>query len=75
MELAERIYELVRPTAESLGYSLVRVQVSGRQRLRLQIMAERADDQPMMIDDCANSEPGDVSRTGCRGPDRFGLHA
>ena len=53
MELAERIYELVRPTAESLGYSLVRVQVSGRQRLRLQIMAERADDQPMMIDDCA----------------------
>ncbi|MBL8667584.1 MAG: ribosome maturation factor RimP [Rhodospirillales bacterium] len=53
MELADRIYELVRPTAESLGYALVRVQVSGRQRVRLQIMAERADDQPMMVDDCA----------------------
>lgn len=53
MELADRIYELVRPTAESLGYSLVRVQVSGKQRLRLQIMAERADDRPMVIDDCA----------------------
>lgn len=53
MELADRIYELVRPTAESLGYALVRVQVSGRQRVRLQIMAERTDDQPMMVDDCA----------------------
>ena len=53
MELADRIYELVRPTAESLCYALVRVQVSGRQRVRLQIMAERTDDQPMMVDDCA----------------------
>jgi ribosome maturation factor RimP len=53
MELADRIVELVRPTIEGLGYLLVRVQVSGRQRLRLQIMAERADDQPMMVDDCA----------------------
>lgn len=53
MELADRIVELVRPTIEGLGYLLVRVQVSGRQRVRLQIMAERADDQPMMVDDCA----------------------
>lgn len=53
MELADRIYELVRPTAESLGFALVRVQVSGKQRLRLQIMAERTDDQPMVVDDCA----------------------
>lgn len=54
MELADRIAELVRPTVEGLGYSLVRVQVLGRQRLRLQIMAERADDQPMLVDDCAS---------------------
>lgn len=53
MELADRIADLVRPTVEGLGYSLVRVQISGRQRLRLQIMAERADDQPMQVDDCA----------------------
>jgi ribosome maturation factor RimP len=54
MEMADRIEALVRPTVEGLGYSLVRVQVSGRQRLRVQIMAERADDQPMMVDDCAH---------------------
>ena len=54
MELAKRIDELVRPTVEALGYSLVRVQVSGRQRLRLQIMAERTDDEPMMVEDCAH---------------------
>lgn len=53
MDLADRIEEVVRPTIEGLGYLLVRIQVSGRQRLRLQIMAERADDQPMMVDDCA----------------------
>jgi ribosome maturation factor RimP len=53
MELAERIENLVRPTVESLGYCLVRVQIEGRQRLRLQIMAERIDAEPMAVDDCA----------------------
>jgi ribosome maturation factor RimP len=52
MELADRIGAMVRPTMESLGYGLVRVQVSGRQRARLQIMAERTDGRPMMVDDC-----------------------
>ncbi len=54
MELADRISEMVRPTVEALGYSLVRVQVSGRQRPRLQVMAERIDGRPMMVDDCAS---------------------
>lgn len=54
MELADRISEMVRPTIEGLGYSLVRVQVSGRQRPRLQVMAERTDGRPMMVDDCAS---------------------
>jgi ribosome maturation factor RimP len=54
MELADRISEMVRPTVEGLGYSLVRVQVLGRQRLRLQVMAERIDGRPMMVDDCAS---------------------
>ena len=53
MDMADRIEAMVRPTVEGLGYLLVRVQVSGRQRLRVQIMAERADDLPMMVDDCA----------------------
>ena len=54
MELADRISEMVRPTVETLGYLLVRVQVSGRQRPRLQVMAERIDGRPMMVDDCAS---------------------
>jgi ribosome maturation factor RimP len=53
MELADRIAELVRPTIEALGYALVRVEVMGRDRLRLQIMAERLDEQAMTVDDCA----------------------
>ena len=57
MDLAGRIADLIRPTVEGMGYSLVRVQVLGQQRVRLQVMAERADGEPMQIDDCA-----DVSR-------------
>ena len=53
MELADRIAELVRPTITALGYALVRVEVMGRDRLRLQIMAERLDEQAMTVDDCA----------------------
>ncbi|QLH38376.1 MAG: ribosome maturation factor RimP [Defluviicoccus sp.] len=53
MELAERIADLVRPTLEALRYELVRVQVQGRERVRLQIMAERADRRAMSVDDCA----------------------
>ena len=54
MEMADRIAELVRPTITALGYALVRVQVMGRDRLRLQIMAERSDEQAMTVDDCAS---------------------
>lgn len=53
MDLAGRVADLIRPTMESLGFDLVRVQVLGRQRLRLQVMAEHPDGQPMTIDDCA----------------------
>jgi ribosome maturation factor RimP len=51
--LASRIAELVRPTIEAMGYVLVRAQVLGRQRMRVQIMAERIDGITMGIDDCA----------------------
>lgn len=54
MVLADRIAEMVRPTIEALGYSLVRVQILGRQRPRLQVMAERSDGGPMMVEDCAS---------------------
>ena len=43
---------LIQPTVEGLGYELVRVVVSGRQRPTLQVMAERRDRQPMTVEDC-----------------------
>jgi ribosome maturation factor RimP len=43
---------LIEPTAETLGYRLVRVRVSGNRRKTLQIMAERIADGEMGIDDC-----------------------
>lgn len=48
---------LITPTLENMGYELVRVEMQGRSRPTLQIMAERVDAQAMTVDDCA-----DISR-------------
>lgn len=49
-----RVEQIIAPTLDDMGYELVRVQLSGgRQHSRLQIMAERADQQGMTVDDCA----------------------
>ncbi len=43
---------LIEPEAEGLGYRIIRVRLSGNRRKRLQVMAERASDGYMDIDDC-----------------------
>jgi len=53
MDLAKRIEDLIAPTVQELGYELVRVQVTGTQQPRLQIMAERVDGSGMDVEDCA----------------------
>lgn len=53
MALAGRVADLVRPTVEAMGYALVRVQLLGHRKPRLQIMAERQDGRLMRIEDCA----------------------
>jgi len=47
----QRIAEMIEPALEDMGYALVRVRLSGGERL--QIMAERADRAGMTVDDCA----------------------
>lgn len=48
-----RLEALVTPTLEGMGYELVRVSLTGTQRPVLQIMADRADETPMTVEDCA----------------------
>jgi ribosome maturation factor RimP len=56
---AARVESIIAPTLDDMGYELVRVQLSGsRQHSRLQVMVERADQQGMTVDDCA-----EISRT------------
>jgi ribosome maturation factor RimP len=50
--LEERLVALVEPAAADLGYRLVRLRMTGLRRKRLQIMAERAEDGAMGLDDC-----------------------
>jgi len=54
MSVTERIERLIAPTVEGMGFSIVRVHLSGGDRLRLQVMAERQDGQAMVVDDCAD---------------------
>jgi ribosome maturation factor RimP len=49
---AAQLERLIEPIAEAMGYSLVRVRLSGANRPVLQIMAERTDGL-MDVDDCA----------------------
>lgn len=53
MDLVQRIHALIEPTANDMGYDLVRIQLSGETRMLLQIMAERADGTGMGVDDCS----------------------
>ena len=50
----ERILALAEPVADDLGYSVVRVRVQGGKRATVQIMAERASDGGMGVEDCAS---------------------
>lgn len=52
MDVVARIAELVGPALAAMGFELVRVRITGGQRVVLQIMAERPDGS-MSIDDCA----------------------
>ena len=49
--LEARVAHVVEPVVDNLGYRLVRVRISGRDGLTLQIMAERPDGT-MAIEDC-----------------------
>jgi ribosome maturation factor RimP len=55
---AAEVEDLIAPSLAEMGYDIVRVQLSGEQRAKLQVMVERRDGGGMTVDDCAG-----VSRT------------
>lgn len=49
-----KLLELLDPVAEAAGYEIVRLRLmGGAEHRRLQIMAERASDGDMVVEDCA----------------------
>ncbi len=50
---AAEIEGLITPALADKGYDIVRVQLSGDRRAKLQIMIERRDGGGMTVDDCA----------------------
>ncbi len=53
MDLSERIQDLIEASVDDLGYNIVRVLITGKDKLVLQIMVEHKDGQGMTVDDCA----------------------
>lgn len=47
------VARLIAPSLEAMGYSIVRVRLSGGGRPTLQVMVERTDGREMTVDDCA----------------------
>src|SRR5271165_6751877 len=47
------IAQMIEPSVQAMGYRLVRVVVTSGRRATLQVMAERLDELPMTVDDCA----------------------
>ena len=53
MDLSYRVQQLIEPSVGDLGFNIVRVQISGKERPAMQIMVEHKDGQGMTVDDCA----------------------
>ena len=52
MDATVRIERIIAPSLEALGYEVVRVHLSNARPPILQVMAERASDGGMNVDDC-----------------------
>ncbi len=50
--LEARIADAILPSLTQMGYELVRVQISGKERPVVQIMADRADGAAFRVEDC-----------------------
>jgi ribosome maturation factor RimP len=48
-----RIFELVEPTVEAMGFRLVRLIINPGKSPRLQVMVERKDEAALSLEDCA----------------------
>ena len=57
MSLEKTIATMIEPALEDMGFGIVRVRIQGSDRVTLQIMADRLDEAPINVDDCA-----DISR-------------
>ena len=54
MDMSSRIQDLIEPPVDELGFDIVRVQMSGKEMMLIQVMVERKDGQGMTVDDCAS---------------------
>lgn len=52
--MGQGLDDLITPALADMGYELVRVQMLGKERRTLQVMAERIDRRAMTVEDCVH---------------------
>jgi len=50
--LEGRLADIVTPSLEGMGFELVRVAITGKDRPTVQVMVDRADGTPLTVEDC-----------------------
>ena len=55
MDVIKRIEALISPSLQEMGLSIVRTQLSGKERLKLQIMIERSNGTSVNLGDCTKA--------------------
>ena len=55
MDVVRRIQDAIEPALEDLGFGLVQLLLVGTKRMKLQMIIERLDDEPVSMDDCVKA--------------------
>lgn len=53
MDIVQKLHDMLSPALQDMGFEIVRIRLLGQKRMTLQIMADRMDDLPISVDDCA----------------------
>ncbi|MDX1739225.1 MAG: ribosome maturation factor RimP [Alphaproteobacteria bacterium] len=53
MAAITQLENLIAPSLEDMGYEIVRIQMSGKERVVVQIMIDRLDEKQIDVEDCA----------------------
>ena len=55
MKIVDKVIQIITPSLEGMGFSIVKVQFFGVQKKTLQVIIRRLDEKPVTILDCTHA--------------------